>query len=115
MSTGTKRGIDDEDDDFQDDLKQIKSENSASNLSAITCELPPLCSANPQSFSSLKLFESHYMKFHSMNCVQCGKTFPSERILDLHITENHDPFAALHRERGEKIVRYHIWNLMLRV
>lgn len=35
-------------------------------------------------------------------CVECGKNFPTERFLDLHIEENHDPFdGGKKRERGE--------------
>jgi hypothetical protein len=35
----------------------------------------------------------------------CGRVFPDERILGLHVTECHDEMAQLRRERGEKIVR----------
>lgn len=99
---GIKRVIDDDADDEYE--KQLKVEPQGSDRAFVTCELPPLCSSNPQRFASAMDFESHYVKFHSNRCVTCGKVFPSERFLDLHITENHDPFAALKRERGDKIV-----------
>ena len=38
-------------------------------------------------------------------CSQCGKNFPTERFLNLHIEENHDALVATRRERGEKTVR----------
>lgn len=40
-------------------------------------------------------------------CSQCGKNFPTERFLNLHIEENHDALVATRRERGEKTVRYY--------
>ncbi|GAA6030409.1 hypothetical protein JCM8097_009094 [Rhodosporidiobolus ruineniae] len=33
----------------------------------------------------------------------CGRVFPDERLLQLHLTECHDELAQLRRERGEKI------------
>ncbi|GAA5860236.1 hypothetical protein JCM1840_002831 [Sporobolomyces johnsonii] len=33
----------------------------------------------------------------------CGRLFPDERILQLHLTECHDELAQLRRERGDKI------------
>lgn len=112
---GTKRRLTEVDNiNLQDDeSKALKSQSSTvdANASLMTCELPPLCSTNPQHFASYDLFETHYLKFHSLNCVQCGKTFPSERFLELHITENHDPFAALKQERGDKIVCFDLYLL----
>lgn len=99
--TGTKRGLDD---DSSNDNKLFKAQSSFSSAQIITCELPPLCSTTPQHFTSTLQFESHYQKFHIWSCTQCHKVFPSERVLELHITERHDPFAAVRKERGDKIV-----------
>ncbi|KAL8287178.1 hypothetical protein RQP46_003630 [Phenoliferia psychrophenolica] len=35
--------------------------------------------------------------------VECGRIFPSQRFLDLHLTECHDSLALVRSERGEKI------------
>ncbi|KAF7630126.1 hypothetical protein AFLA_010755 [Aspergillus flavus NRRL3357] len=32
----------------------------------------------------------------------CGKNFPTDRFLNLHIEENHDPLIAAKKDRGEK-------------
>ncbi|ANB14357.1 hypothetical protein AWJ20_5328 [Sugiyamaella lignohabitans] len=70
----------------------------------ITCNLPPFCHIDPLQFVSLEQFESHYHRFHSYRCSVCHKVFPSEIILELHITECHDAFAGARQARGEKIV-----------
>ena len=36
---------------------------------------------------------------------ECGRIFPSQLFLDLHLTECHDSLALVRSERGEKIVR----------
>ncbi|KAK9470280.1 zinc finger protein-like protein [Dipodascopsis tothii] len=69
----------------------------------MTCSLPPRCVRQPTTFYSLGAFEAHYRQQHEMHCHSCARVFPSERILELHITEHHDPIAEVRRERGDKI------------
>lgn len=40
-------------------------------------------------------------------CSECGKNFPTELFLNLHIEENHDALVAARRERGEKTVCFY--------
>lgn len=86
------------------------SYNGRDNIGSVTvkdlvCQLPPTCSPTaPSRFSSIADFEQHYNQFHSFRCIECQRSFPSDRFLDLHIAENHDPFFKLRLERGEKVV-----------
>ncbi|EGX43222.1 hypothetical protein AOL_s00215g678 [Orbilia oligospora ATCC 24927] len=66
----------------------------------ITCTLPTCPQRTHQTTES---FENHYTKFHINRCHDCLKNFPTSRILECHIRENHDMFAVVKRERGEKI------------
>ncbi|GAA5869924.1 hypothetical protein JCM8547_008106 [Rhodosporidiobolus lusitaniae] len=93
-----------------------------------TCTLPPSCSDTPSTFSSLDSLEAHHRTYHAFVCTAepstyewavgkdkgkgkgkeqerdvCGRVFPDEHILALHLTECHDELAQLRRERGEKI------------
>lgn len=78
------------------------SEETGVNSSRMQCSLPP-CSGHV--FSSMEHYEAHYHSVHSYICLQCGKNFPSDRFLDLHIDEVHNPFTAISRERGEKVYK----------
>ncbi|KAJ6264871.1 Zinc finger protein [Drechslerella dactyloides] len=66
----------------------------------ITCTLP---SCPQREHGTVDSYETHYAKHHTNRCSDCGKNFPASRILECHIRENHDMFAVLARERGEKI------------
>ena len=95
--------------------------------SPLLCTLPPTCHlpnhATP--LPDTRALEAHYASYHAHVCSSpgCGCVFPDARMLELvrsctflslsdpltldllqHITECHDPLAALHRERGDKIV-----------
>jgi hypothetical protein len=65
------------------------------------CLLPP---HDPLGFASYEEYDVHYQKMHTNRCSECQKNFPDEHILHLHISENHDPFVAARRERGEQTV-----------
>lgn len=69
-----------------------------------TCYLPPTCSFTGTRIYTRTEFDSHYNRYHSYTCSECYKCFPSERFLELHITENHDPFFQLKLEAGNKVV-----------
>ena len=99
---------------------------SAPVRSPLLCTLPPTCNlpnhATP--LSNTRALEAHYAAYHAHVCSSpgCGCVFPDARLLELvcpytspaigptnpdllqHLTECHDPLAALHRERGDKIV-----------
>ena len=65
------------------------------------CSLPP---HQPLTFKSFEDYDVHYQKTHVNRCQECRKNFPDEHFLHLHIAENHDPFFAAKKERGEKMV-----------
>ncbi|KAB8073550.1 C2H2 type zinc finger domain protein [Aspergillus leporis] len=64
------------------------------------CSLPP--HRETLSFPSYDDYEVHYRQTHVNRCAACGKNFPTDRFLNLHIEENHDSLTAAKRERGEK-------------
>lgn len=70
----------------------------------LVCRMPP-CYNKPKIFGDYPSYELHMINFHTHICQKCKKRFPSQIILDIHIEENHDPFFALKRERGEKVYR----------
>lgn len=65
------------------------------------CQLPP---HEPLAFASYEDFDVHYHKTHLNRCSECQKNFPDQHILHLHISENHDPFSAARRDKGEQTV-----------
>ncbi|CAD0086090.1 unnamed protein product [Aureobasidium mustum] len=65
----------------------------------ITCALPP---HHPIKFTTYNDYEIHYHKAHSFRCLECGKNFPTEHFLSLHIAESHDPLNRVKKDRGEK-------------
>ncbi len=81
---------------------------SFTNAPELICNLPPSCHLHPQSFHSDEEYEQHYVRYHEFVCSGCRHIFPSAFLMELHITESHDPFADLRRSRGEKIVSYSI-------
>ena len=64
------------------------------------CSLPP--HQNIISFSSYEDYEVHYAKTHTNRCRECGRNFPTDHFLGLHIEENHNPLREALQERGEK-------------
>lgn len=67
--------------------------------SVIQCHLPPHKSL---AFSSYEDYDVHYQKEHVNRCIVCYKNFPSNRYLDLHHAENHDPINESRKAKGEK-------------
>jgi hypothetical protein len=68
----------------------------------IECILPP--HRSPWHFDNYEAYEQHVDAFHSNRCHECNCNLPSQHYLSLHISERHDPFNAIKRERGEKTV-----------
>jgi hypothetical protein len=67
----------------------------------IRCALPP---HKPLKFYSYANYDTHYQQFHSNRCPDCGRNFPSDHYLNLHIADNHNPLNEALRERGEATV-----------
>lgn len=92
--------------------------STKSPTKAISCTLPPTCNPpNPATIlPSSKEFEKHYSLYHTHVCTApevkrhatsaregiCGKVFPDARLLDLHLSECHDPLIEVRRDRGER-------------
>ncbi|EAU30528.1 conserved hypothetical protein [Aspergillus terreus NIH2624] len=74
--------------------------SSGAAVEVMRCSLPP--HRETLSFTSYDDYEVHYLQTHVNRCSQCGKNFPTDRFLNLHIEENHDSLVAARRERGEK-------------
>lgn len=68
------------------------------------CSLPP--HRDVVSFRTYAEYEAHHNRTHTNRCVECGKNLPSEHLLNVHIEECHDAFAAVRREKGEHTVRW---------
>ncbi|KAI0383143.1 hypothetical protein F5Y04DRAFT_251924 [Hypomontagnella monticulosa] len=71
-----------------------------SNTYTMRCSLPP--HRDVMSFKTYAEYEAHHNKTHTNRCVECGKNFPSEHLLNVHIEECHDAFAAVRRDKGEQ-------------
>lgn len=82
-------------------IVELDYDNGNLNTVVMKCYLPP---HPPMEFSTYGEYESHYYSTHANRCNECGKNFPSDHILGLHIEEIHDPFVAVKKERGDKTV-----------
>ncbi|KAE8331874.1 hypothetical protein BDV39DRAFT_167730 [Aspergillus sergii] len=80
--------------------KKHLSDTANSGTEVMHCSLPP--HRETLSFPSYDDYEVHYKQTHVNRCTACGKNFPTDRFLDLHIEENHDPLIAAKKDRGEK-------------
>ncbi|KAI6875532.1 hypothetical protein KC343_g7111 [Hortaea werneckii] len=68
-------------------------------VSIMQCHLPP---HKALSFHGYDEYETHYQQAHTNRCTDCKGNFPSTHLLELHITENHDPIIAARREKGDR-------------
>ncbi|CAL8258436.1 unnamed protein product [Lota lota] len=57
------------------------------SVSAFGCHISGCC----QVFRSVEEYEHHYNSLHRHVCSACRRSFPSARLLDIHIEEWHDP------------------------
>ena len=85
--------------------KKHLTDTANSGTEVMHCSLPP--HRETLSFPSYDDYEVHYKQTHVNRCTACGKNFPTDRFLNLHIEENHDPLIAAKKDRGEKTVRSH--------
>ena len=81
---------------------QLQRLDASSSSTMMLCSLPP--HGHTLTFPTYESYDVHYMKAHANRCAACGKNFPSEHLLGLHIAENHDPLNDARKARGEKIV-----------
>ncbi|KAK0521047.1 hypothetical protein OC842_006907 [Tilletia horrida] len=77
-----------------------------------TCSLPPSCDLQPRAFADLKAFEEHYALQHAHVCAipsltsrkgeeeVCGKTFPTDWLLECHIAACHSELELERQARG---------------
>ncbi|CCX34594.1 Similar to Zinc finger protein 511; acc. no. Q7ZZ00 [Pyronema omphalodes CBS 100304] len=77
------------------------SVSSTTTGPTIICTEAPVCTA--RAFHSYEEYEVHYAKTHTNRCTECRKNFPTNRFLELHIRECHDPLSQIKYERGDKI------------
>ena len=54
-----------------------------------------------ETFFTVKAYELHQSSVHKFICSFCRRNFPSNYLLELHITENHDTLVATRMQRGE--------------
>eukprot|EP00794_Sanderia_malayensis_P000038 gene38-630_t len=52
-------------------------------------------------FTTTQAYELHQLSAHKFVCSICKRMFPSNFLLDLHITENHDSLFQARLDRGE--------------
>ncbi|SCU94275.1 LANO_0E06260g1_1 [Lachancea nothofagi CBS 11611] len=75
-----KRRLEDED----------HTKSSEVNNNGIICNEPPC----DHEYVSLDLFHAHVNQYHDNVCDACGMNLVTQRILDLHLEECHNPFLA---------------------
>lgn len=94
--------------------KQLHLQDTTNSaVEVMRCSLPPHREA--LSFASYVDYEVHYRQAHVNRCVECGKNFPTDLFLNLHIEENHDSMMVTRRERGEKTVSVHSYRFRILV
>eukprot|EP00112_Aurelia_sp_Birch-Aquarium-sp1_P004481 Seg1509.4 transcript_id=Seg1509.4/GoldUCD/mRNA.D3Y31 product="Zinc finger protein 511" protein_id=Seg1509.4/GoldUCD/D3Y31 len=54
-----------------------------------------------ETFKTTKAFELHHSNAHKFTCEECKRNFPSNFLLDIHLTETHDTMFDIRIERGE--------------
>lgn len=59
------------------------------------------CSYCESRFPSYPACEIHVMMAHQNTCSSCGKVFPTDYILNLHIDEHHNVLLQMKMEKGD--------------
>ncbi|XP_076333292.1 zinc finger protein 511 lethal (2) k10201 isoform X2 [Tachypleus tridentatus] len=54
------------------------------------------------SFNDILSYENHYNSIHHYVCSQCKKSFPSDHLLSIHITETHSSFFFSVAKKSEE-------------
>ena len=60
--------------------------------SGVTCWNPRCADVT---FITREAYDQHWAECHIHQCLECSLNFPSAHLLDLHITEQHDPFFEI--------------------
>lgn len=92
-----------------DDIEHLSSlianfnvgHNSGGNdKRVIACEIKGC----KETFITPGAYEVHFLNAHKFSCAECGRSFPSNFLLDIHISENHDSFFQARRARGDLVL-----------
>lgn len=59
-------------------------------------------------FDNVASYQSHYNVMHRFICIECKKSLPTEHLLDLHITEQHDSYFKARIERGQRLFKCYL-------
>ncbi|GAB7360019.1 hypothetical protein MBLNU230_g7544t1 [Neophaeotheca triangularis] len=81
---------------------QYRDTTPTNDMGPFWCRRP---SHRPLRFENRGEYDSHKLSIHSHDCpmLNCHRSFPDSRLLDLHHAECHDPFVAVRRDRGERM------------
>ncbi|XP_040293407.1 zinc finger protein 511 [Bufo bufo] len=79
---------------LQDVFTSIAEVEAKSSISEFPCEVADC----DQLFDTLKSYEHHYNTLHRNVCSICKISFPSVRLLDIHIFEGHDSLFQIMAE-----------------
>ncbi|KAG8434941.1 hypothetical protein GDO86_013053 [Hymenochirus boettgeri] len=81
---------------IQDLLTSIGEVTERSKLSEFCCQTAGCTHV----FDTLESYEHHYNTMHSNVCSTCKRSFPTARLLDIHILEWHDSLFQIMAEKG---------------
>uniref|UniRef100_A0A8C5QBI0 Zinc finger protein 511 n=1 Tax=Leptobrachium leishanense TaxID=445787 RepID=A0A8C5QBI0_9ANUR len=76
-------------------LQSIREVEERTKVSEFRCQTTGCA----QFFDTLESYEHHYNTLHRNVCSICKRSFPSARLLDIHILEWHDTFFQLMAEK----------------
>lgn len=69
------------------------------SVSEFGCHITGCCAA----LNTLEEYEHHYNSLHRHVCCSCRRSFPSARLLDIHIQEWHDSLFTLLAEKQDMV------------
>lgn len=72
------------------------------SVSEFACHITGCCAV----FNTLEEFEHHYNSLHRHMCCSCRRSFPTARLLDIHIQEWHDSLFTILAEKQDMVGRY---------
>uniref|UniRef100_W5ULN0 Zinc finger protein 511 n=1 Tax=Ictalurus punctatus TaxID=7998 RepID=W5ULN0_ICTPU len=80
---------------LQDLVTPLTEESPSLNISEFQCHI----AGCKQLFDTLEGYEHHYNSLHRHVCSSCKRSFPSNRLLDIHILEWHDSLFKVMADR----------------
>lgn len=57
-------------------------------------------------FPDLFSYENHYKYIHLGVCSTCSRRFPALRLLEMHISEQHDPAFQFHSLKSNSVISF---------